>query len=279
MFSSITARTRVLYTGGVNQTITLPRGPSKYPIKDISGLGPAGAHISRVQDVSDRGTEYLSSLTDERNIVMRLGFSPNYAANETITALRLALNKVFMPGNSIELDFEHEVYGTVRIKGNVESNEPVIFAKDPEVQISIICPDPYFVSTGPMESYTLPGGTGTQFIVNSDLDVPVGFIWDFGMTGNRASGVMLFGESPRVGDRTLFLSRDLQIGDQVLINTIKGERRVQMTRSASTTSELGHFHGSLVDSRMYPGPNHYRLNEISSMENIRFRWYKTYGSL
>lgn len=281
MFSSITARTRVLYTGGVNRSITLARGSSKYPIKDISGLGPVPATIARVEDVSDRGSHYLSNLVGERNVVIRLGFEPDYLANETITHLRLELNKVFMPGNQVELDFDHDVYGIVRLFGRVESNEPVIFSKDPEVQISVLSGDPYFQSTSAMHSVTVPSGSGapTQFIVNSDLDVPVGFILDMDLIGNRSTGLMLFGESPREGDRTLGVSKSLLTGDKLLFDTIRGERKVTVTRSASTTNELSYFYGSLVDSKMYPGPNHYRLNEISSLANLRFRWYKMYGSL
>lgn len=279
MLSQIKARTRVVFNDAVNQELTFTIGPSEYVIRDIQGLGPVKADVSEIEDVSDRGSYYLSSRLGGRNIVMRIGFKPNYAANHTVTELRLALNKVFMPTNKVELDFYHEEYGIVRVTGYVESCEPVIFAKDPEVTISILCQEPYFTSTDPMYSYTLPGGTGTTFVINSDLDVPVGFIVDMDLTGNRAGGLSVTKQSPRLGDQYLQINTDLLTGDKLRFNTIKGQREVVLTRSAAEQNALGYFTGSLVDTKIEPGPNYWRINEISSLANVRFRWYKSYGSL
>lgn len=279
MVNSVTARTRVLHTGAVNKEITFTMNDPKYVVKNIEGLGPVKADVSTIPDVSDRGNTYLSARDGGRNIVFTLGFNPIYSANETITVLRRKLYEVFMPKNDIELDFTVDGIGVVRIKGHVESHEPVIFTKDPQVQISILCHDPYFQSLDGLQSYTLPGGTGTQFSFNFDGFVPSGFIFDFVMTGARPFGMSLHGETPRIGNRTLGLTLPLLTGDSVLFNTIKGERAVTYTRSSSTQSALGYFTGSLVDSKLYNGLNYFRLNDIGWMSNVRFRWYKMYGGL
>ena len=92
---------------------------------------------------------FIATRTGQRNIVVTIGFNPNYTINEDVTTLRYALLKVFTPGYKIEMTFENFEAGfikTYKMNGVVETNEPVIFSPDPQVQISIICPYPYFTA-------------------------------------------------------------------------------------------------------------------------------------
>ena len=106
-------------------------------IKSIDGLGPAKANINVVQMATLDGSYYNSARLDQRNIVIGLIF------NGDIENARLNTYEDFPIKGEVKLEIETD-RRTVYTKGYVESNEPDIFSKQEEAQISIICPDPYF---------------------------------------------------------------------------------------------------------------------------------------
>ncbi len=134
--------------------LTLPISVSipeaRYRVKDIDGLGPVKAEISTSSYASQDGGVLHAAKTGMRNIVLKLGYNVDYAANQTVEALRRDLYTYFPPKGEVTLRFLNQSYGTVEIKGIVETCDPVLFAKDPEVQISILCVDPRFTSLAPV---------------------------------------------------------------------------------------------------------------------------------
>lgn len=114
----------------------------------VDGLGPVPKSIQSSQYSNWEGGIYQSAKASMRNIVLSLQYRPNYAQFDTVQDLRRDLYNWFAPGSEIEMRFitGDTQYDDYRIKGVVETMEPNIFSKDPEVQVSIICPDPYFSS-------------------------------------------------------------------------------------------------------------------------------------
>jgi hypothetical protein len=54
-----------------------------------------------------------------------------------------------MPKRPVQLEFYSDDMPPVQISGIVESTEANPFSKDPELLVSIICPDPYFTALEP----------------------------------------------------------------------------------------------------------------------------------
>jgi len=114
-------------------------------VRNIEGLGPVNAVINTVQYGSVDGESFQGSVMGKRNIVLTVGLNPNWA-NQTPELLRSYLYQYLMPKSKVTLRFTSTHMPVVLIDGYVETFTPNIFAKDPEYQVSIICPQPAFVA-------------------------------------------------------------------------------------------------------------------------------------
>lgn len=148
-------------------------------VSSITGLGPGKASINTTDIATDDGSIFNSARSEQRNIVMELGFMQVPGITETIEDARQLTYKFFPKKKPMRFyiltdNRELEIYGYT------ESNEPDIFSKDEKTQISIICPDPLFYSAG-------EGGThetvfnGVDFLFefafdNNSVGVPVTII-------------------------------------------------------------------------------------------------------
>jgi len=120
--------------------------PSDDPvqIRDIQGLGPVKAEIQKTPFATGDGEVYQGSSIGSRNVVLTLGFNPDWAV-QTMSTLRQLLYAYFSPKQWCKMRFYSDYLPPVDIEGYCESFEPNLFSQDPEVQISIICPKPDFI--------------------------------------------------------------------------------------------------------------------------------------
>lgn len=142
-------------------------------IRNIEGLGPVKADISATPFATGRGELYQGSSTGKRNIVLTLGLNPNWQI-QTIASLRQLLYRYFMVESWVTLRFFTDDHPITHITGIVESFEPNIFAQDPEMQISILCPKPDFIEV----DTTLVRGTvdsGIEVALDYEGTSPTGF--------------------------------------------------------------------------------------------------------
>lgn len=147
---------------------------SEYVIKSIEGLGPVKANIVTTEYVGVDGGFYQNSKGTMRNIVIQIGFDPSYVSDDPYGELRRALYPYLLPKMQVRLMFDTDNYGFVEIIGYVESFEPSIFSAEPEVQISILCPDPNFY-TGVVNTASRVGSG--QLIVTNPGTVDTGMIF------------------------------------------------------------------------------------------------------
>jgi hypothetical protein len=117
-------------------------------ITNIDGLDPVKAAVNVSPLGSIDGEAYSGSSVLSRNIVLTLRPNPNWD-NWTYESLRRLLYSYFMPKRPTRLVFYSDDMIPVEIAGIVEAVTNNAFSKDPEVLISIICPDPYFYALEP----------------------------------------------------------------------------------------------------------------------------------
>lgn len=117
-------------------------------VTNITGLDPVKAAVSTSPFGSVDGSAYTGSSVQSRNIVLTLRPNPNWD-DYTYEALRRLLYSYFMPKRPTRLIFYSDDLIPVKIDGIVESVEVNLFSKDPELQVSIVCPDPYFIALNP----------------------------------------------------------------------------------------------------------------------------------
>lgn len=144
-----------------------------FEVRNIDGLGSVKADINTVPLASVDGESFVGSGVGKRNIVLTLGMTPDWTT-WTVSKLRRLLDKYFIPKQTVRLVFETVDFSPVEIFGYIESNEPNMFSKDPEQQISIICPSLYFKS---VDQTIITGSTADAPIaIDYEGDVETGFV-------------------------------------------------------------------------------------------------------
>jgi hypothetical protein len=145
-------------------------------ITNIDGLDPVKASVNTSPFGSVDGEAYTGSNVLSRNIVLTLHPNPDWD-NWTSEILRKLLYSYFMPKRATRLVFYSDDQVPVEIFGIVESVEANPFSKDPEFQVSVICPDPYFVALEPtvLTGQSIrAGGTVREVDYKGSVEIGIG---------------------------------------------------------------------------------------------------------
>jgi hypothetical protein len=202
---------------------------TKYVITDIAGQGPVKSEIKTSPFGSSDGEAFQSANTPKRNMVFTLGYNPNYAKDETVEDLRLALYRILPPKATVNFRMLNSKMEAVSIQGWVESLEPDIWTAEPSVVISIICPLPNFkslvtttIQTDSDEAYDLvyPGSAVTGFTFKMDA------------TSNINSLQLVNGVD------TLYLNAGVSNGQSLTVNTIQGSRSIKRSDGVNLLNSL-----------------------------------------
>lgn len=143
-------------------------------IRNIDGLDPVKASVNTSPYGSTDGAALTGTSVVSRNIVLTLHPNPDWD-NWTHAELRRLIYSYFMPKSKIRLVFTDDEIAPVEIQGYVEEASVNNFSPDPEFKVSVICPDPYFVSVDPIVvtgQSVREGGTTTPIVYNGN--VPTG---------------------------------------------------------------------------------------------------------
>ncbi len=141
-------------------------------IRNIDGLDPVKATVNTSLFGSVDGSAYTGSSVESRNIVLTVHPNPDWNA-WTYEGLRRLLYSYFMPKRPTRLVFYSDDIPPVEISGIVESVTVNPFSKDPELIVSIICPDPYFTALEPKVitgQSVLTGGVITPVEYDGTID-------------------------------------------------------------------------------------------------------------
>ena len=161
----------------VDTQLNLPlQGPSKFPIVFVDGLTPAAAEFTSSPYANLPGEYLQSSRVGVRNIVLTLELKPDWSAGEDPEDLRKILLGYFTPGQSVEFELVTDKV-TRHISGVVETFEAPMFVREPQVQISVLCHDPYFYESSGLGETTfvtsVEHGEMMEFLNTGDVDAGV----------------------------------------------------------------------------------------------------------
>lgn len=126
------------------ETYELTHNYTRYYVRSIQGLTPPSTVINTSVSGSYDGFFYNSSRLEQRNIVITLGLRGKVEEN------RQLLYSIFPLKKECEIYFKNQ-NRNLKIKGYVESIEGDIFVQREEIQISIICLNPYFEGISAIE--------------------------------------------------------------------------------------------------------------------------------
>ena len=269
-------------------------------IKSITGLGPVKATVNTTEIVTNDGSIFNSARLEQRNIVLELLFM-NTVKGESIEDVRQKSYKYFPVKKSLTLVIETD-NRCVETVGYVESNEPDIFSSQEGAQISIICPDPYFYSSGAQgTNTTVLSGTEATFefpFSNEAVSEPALIM---GRTVINTAGVVIYTGDSEVGltirihavgsvenvtiynletrenmkiDTTKlakFTGNGIIAGDDIVITTTRGEKRITLTREGTVYNILNCLSKDTDWFTLVKGDNQFAYTADDGPTNLQFR--------
>lgn len=267
---------------------------SGFIIRKIDGLGAPKADIIFTEIATNDGGIDNSARVETRNIVFSLWF----LESDTIEETRLKTYKYFPIKHNITLRFDTD-NRSCEIVGRVESNTPSIFDKQEGCQISVVCPDPYFISrrnnqkvfygTDPMfefpfcndslEEKLLLMGTiehHTEGVIVYDGDAETGitiYIHAIGI----ATGLSIYNlknrEIMRIDDQKLMAltGEGIHAGDEITIDTRSGQKSITLLRGGIETNILNTLGRPITWFKLSKGDNVFAYTAKTGLENLQFR--------
>ena len=231
-----------------NDVITLTQNESNFQLINIEGLNPPNAQINLSTIAGLDGARFNSSKLEVRNIVIYIKLNGDVEFN------RIMLYKYFSTKEWCKFYYKNGLRD-VFIECYAESVDVTPFSNNEIMQISLVCPKPYFKDMEEVitDISKVIAGFTFPFSINIDEPIPIsifntnritnvfnssetemGAIIKISVLGNinkiliRNTGT---GETFTINNTQGFVS-----GDIVTINTNKGEKSVTLFRNGQTTN-------------------------------------------
>lgn len=242
-----------------------------FQIVSITGLNPPNAQINTSPFASLDGARFNSSKLETRNIVLKIRLNGSVEAN------RLLLYRYFQTKEWCKFYYSN-MAREVQIEGYIESVECGYFSNNEVMQVSILCPRPYFKALSSIytdiskeqSSFEFPfsfgsGGTTDAKIefssinmqritsITNDSEIEVGATIKIKVKGT-VNKIMI---KNVVSGEYFTLQHTFAANDEITIKTGKGEKGVVLKR-AGIESNL--FSKMVIGSTFFSlaiGENHF----------------------
>lgn len=269
---------KLILENHLGERIQLTQNPN-YAVTDIDGLNPPKANINMGENANFDGATFNSSRMNTRNLVIAVRPIGNVEEN------RIALYRFVKSKKNIKVFYSNNTRN-VYIAGYVSACEVDLFKKGEVMQISIICPDPYFrepddanahfSSVVPLFEFVMDlPSEGTEFSYRSEIpevsvinygDVETGVIIEIMAHGSAVNPVL----TNETTQQQMKFNITLSQGDVLRVNTNKGKKSVVLISDGAETNVLS----SLVMSdgvewiTLESGNNNLSFDADSGSENL-----------
>ena len=297
-------------------TVTNPKGESLvldlfHPeksgliVKSITGLGPPKANINSTDLATADGALYSSARASTRNIVFNLAFM--FAP--TIEDVRQKTYKYFPLKKKVTIEVQTD-NRSLMTEGYVESNSPDIFSKEESAQISILCLDPVFYDPNPtytqfatvtpnfefpfsnesLEEDLIEFGLinlDTRSVLDYSGDVDTGVLITVHAIGSVSGTLTIYNvethENMKI-DLTkvkTLIGRDYGNGDDIIINTVSGDKYVQVLHDGKYTNAIAAIEKLADWFTISVGKNIFNFTVTKGTENLAmtFSYRNAYGGI
>lgn len=238
---------------------------SNYAVVGVQGLTPPPTAVNTSGAGLIDGTFHNSSIVEQRNIVIDIILQGDIEAN------RQRLYKIFNIKKPCKIYFANQ-RRNVQIIGYVETLDGDLFVEREQIQISIICPRPYFedLNTIYTELSYIERKFKFPFSINVNNPVPISTIAEYPLCtinngGDVETGcIMTIEITSAVADLTIYNStlqeffgfnRSFFAGDTITINTISGQMSVTRTSGGQTTNLINNVKADSTWFKLAVGDN------------------------
>lgn len=291
MINSITV---VNHIGDSLEMILKEPHKSGLHLYDIGGVGPGEADINITEYATTDGGTFASSRLTSREVVMMIRF----LAAPTIEDSRHRMYRYFPIKKPVQLIFDTSNRRSY-LNGYVKTSNPVIFNKETYAQVIVSCPDPYFYSeeTGQI----IFSGITPEFefeFGNESTEEPLLIMSDMKhttqqritYTGEADIGVMIYilmrgyVRNITIWDivtrEHMVINTDkvenisggpLAMGDQIVINTIQGQKSIFLLRDGEFVNILNSLDKDVDWLTLTQGDNEFAFGAEEGEDNLEFR--------
>lgn len=248
-------------------------------IRSITGLEPVKVDVNTSPYGSVDGESYTGTSVPKRNIVITLGLNPDWDV-WTMAKLRRLLYSYFMPKLAVRLVFESDDLPPVEISGRIESCEPTLFSKDVEIQISIICPDPYFTAIDP----TVITGVSSDGSSPTEIDYAGSIETGFNVEVSEAELPVPAIIGIQVGDPlTSYFRVDASVtaSKYLVMNSIPGKKYIRNVEQGTgiITNLLSWVEDGYTWPLLQPGVNEFSVITNAGIQDWQLTYFERFGGL
>ena len=249
----------------------LKHNSPNYYITSVQGLTPPHTAVNTATAGTIDGTFFNSARVEQRNIVITV------VINGDIETNRQRLYTIFPRKTPCTVYFKN-ANRDVKIVGYVEALEGDLFVQREQMQISIICPRPYFEALDALYTelskilamFEFPFSIITPIPFSEILDYPICTITN---TGDAACGTTIdidFSGNvtglkiANTATQTFFeLDYTFEDNDHVTINTNSGQMGVTLQRAGVQTNLLNYVAQNSTWLKIAPGENTFTFTVTS----------------
>ena len=263
-----------MYTAKIENSfgeiLTLTQDETDYQVLKVMGLNPAPAQVNMTNIAGLDGARFNSSKLETRNIVITLRLNGEVEDN------RQRLYQFFRTKDFCTFYFRNK-NRDVFILGYVETVEVDLFSAGEIMQISIICPYPYFKSIGAVTFDISDRVAGFEFPFSINADAPEPFsmlienrITDVFNDSETETGVEIIIDVLRMCSQIEIVNTDtsgtMKIagaysrGDRIVINTNRGEKSIYLYNGTTKTNIFSNMVKGSEFFQLKPGSNHFRYH-------------------
>lgn len=249
-------------------------------IRNIDGLEPVKASVNTSLFGSVDGAAYTGASIPGRNIVLTIHPNPDWHTWK-YEDLRKLIYSYFMSKRPVRLVFYSDEDPPVEILGIVESVDNNIFSKDQEFNVSVICPDPYFVSKDPkvITGQTIRSG-GAPRVVTYDGSVETGFRVKVSFSSGTAPTTI----GIQVGDPKIsYFNLTATVGSTLYVDmsSIAMQKYIQNVSIGSgvITNLLSKMQEGSTWPLFQPGDNDFSVVTDQGVQDWELSFYERFGGL
>lgn len=224
--------------------LLLTQNEKMYQLVKAEGLMPPPADIVTTSITSMHGERFKSSRLEMRNIVLTIKVRGLVESN------RIYLYNFFVAGQPCTIRYKNGVRD-VYIRGFCENIEADLFEMGQTIQVSILCPEPFWVNSTPkiydwmtvFPEFEFPFSIGSngiefsRFVYRQELDITncgdmtVGFVLTVLADTGKITNPVLFDVGT---SQFIKVNVNLDIGDRLIVNTIRGQRGAVLVKKSET---------------------------------------------
>lgn len=281
---------RLVLENEKGEQLKLTQNEKNYVVGSIDGLGSPSASISFSENIGD-GDEFIHERTGRRNLVIPIEIRGNVESNR-INLYRYAKN-----GKYIKVYFQNGSRN-VWVEGRVETIIPDLFSNQETVQLSILCPYPWWQDVEEMINsiktvrselyfpfYTVDPIPFSVYetiqvlnLINKG-DVASGMIIEIYARGTIINPIIYNRETTEyIGIGSTERPFTMVTGDRIVITTHTNNKKVKLVRNAEETNIFNYLKAGSKFLQVESGDNvfTYSADDGNEYIDIQFKHYSNY---